>query len=81
MKAIIILMVLLGLLMFALVVATATPNDREEYEKYQKWKERERTAKCVYKDDRTEEEKILDNSIAVFLEQMVDRIGEDHEID
>ena len=40
MKAIIILMVLLGLLMFGLIVATATPNDREEYEAYMRWKER-----------------------------------------
>ena len=42
MKAIIILMVLLGLLMFGLIVATATPNDQEEYEKYMRYKERKR---------------------------------------
>lgn len=42
MKAILILIALLGLLMFALVVATATPNDREEYEKYMQYKERKR---------------------------------------
>lgn len=43
MKAIIILMVLMiGALMFALVVATATPNDKEEYERYMKYKERRR---------------------------------------
>jgi hypothetical protein len=42
MKAILILMALLGMLMFGLIVATATPNDREEYEKYMKWKERKR---------------------------------------
>ena len=39
-KAILILMALLGLLMYALVVATATPNDKHEYEMYQRWKER-----------------------------------------
>jgi hypothetical protein len=42
MKAIIILMVLLGLLMFGLVVATATPSDREQYEAYQRYKERQK---------------------------------------
>ena len=41
-KAILILMVLLGLLMYALVVATATPNDKEQYEAYMRWKERKR---------------------------------------
>lgn len=41
-KALIILMVLLGLLMYALIVATATPNDRHEYEAYQRWKERKK---------------------------------------
>ena len=40
MKAILILMALLGMLMYALVVATATPNDRHEYEAYMRWKER-----------------------------------------
>lgn len=40
MKAIIILMILLGLLMYALIVATATPNDRHEYEMYMRWKKR-----------------------------------------
>ena len=39
-KAILILMVLLGLLMYALIVATATPNDKEQYEAYMRWKER-----------------------------------------
>ena len=43
MKAIIILMVLLGLLMYALIVATATPNDRHEYEAYMRWKERRKS--------------------------------------
>ncbi|MEE1172788.1 MAG: hypothetical protein U0K87_10550 [Ruminococcus sp.] len=40
MKAILILIALLGMLMFALIVATATPNDREEYEAYLRYKER-----------------------------------------
>ena len=40
MKAILILMALLGMLMYALVVATATPNDRHEYDAYMRWKER-----------------------------------------
>ena len=44
-KGLIILMVLLGLLMYALVVATATPNDRHEYEMYQRWKERRKHGK------------------------------------
>ena len=38
-KGLIILMVLLGLLMYALIVATATPNDKHEYEMYMRWKE------------------------------------------
>lgn len=42
MKAILILMALLGLLAFGLIVATATPNDREEYEAYQRYKERQK---------------------------------------
>ena len=42
MKAILILMVLLGLLMYGLIVATATPTDKEEYERYMEWKERKR---------------------------------------
>ena len=41
-KWILILMALLGLLMFGLIVATATPADREQYEAYERWKERER---------------------------------------
>lgn len=44
-KAILILMALLGLLMYALVVATATPNDKEQYEAYMRWKERKRNGK------------------------------------
>lgn len=42
MKAILILLVLLGLLMFGLIVATASPSDREEYEAYMRWKERQK---------------------------------------
>jgi hypothetical protein len=41
-KWILILMALLGLLMFGLIVATATPTDKEEYERYMEWKERKR---------------------------------------
>lgn len=40
-KALIILAVLLGLLMYGLIVATATPNDKHEYEAYMRWKKRE----------------------------------------
>ena len=40
MKGILILMAILGAVMFALVVATATPNDQQEYDAYMKWKER-----------------------------------------
>ena len=39
-KGLLILIALLGLLMFALIVATATPNDRDEYEAYMRYKER-----------------------------------------
>lgn len=45
MKAIIILMTLLGLLMYGLIVATATPNDKHEYEAYMRWKERKRNGR------------------------------------
>lgn len=45
MKLILILMAILGLLMFVLIVATATPNDRQEYEAYMKWKERKKHGK------------------------------------
>ena len=41
-KWILILMALLGALMFGLIVATATPSDRESYEAYERWKERKR---------------------------------------
>ena len=40
MKALLILIALLGMVMFALIVATATPNDRNEYERYMRYKER-----------------------------------------
>ena len=42
MKAILILMILLGLFMYGLIVATATPADKEQYEAYERWKERKR---------------------------------------
>ena len=42
MKAILILMMLLGLLMFGLIVATATPSDKEQYDAYMRWKERKK---------------------------------------
>ena len=41
-KGLLILTALLGLLMYALIVATATPNDKEEYERYMRYKERKR---------------------------------------
>ena len=40
MKAILIVIALLGVMMYALVVATATHNDKEEYERYMRYKER-----------------------------------------
>ena len=46
MKALMILAALLGLLMFGLIVATATPNDREQYEAYMKWKEEKKNGKA-----------------------------------
>ncbi len=42
MKAILILIALLGMVMYALIVATATPNDKEQYEAYQRYKERQK---------------------------------------
>ena len=39
-KGLLILIALLGLLMYALIVATATPNDKDEYEAYMRYKER-----------------------------------------
>ena len=41
-KWILMLMALLGLLMFGLIVATGTPNDKEEYERCMEWEERKR---------------------------------------
>ena len=41
-KWILILMALLGALVYGLIVATATPADREQYEAYERWKERKR---------------------------------------
>ena len=41
-KGLLILIALLGLLMFALIVATATPNDKEQYEAYLRYKERQK---------------------------------------
>lgn len=38
MKALIILAVLLALLMYGLIVATASPTDKENYEAYERWK-------------------------------------------
>jgi hypothetical protein len=42
MKGIIILLVLLGLLAFGFVVMTATPSDKEQYEAYLRYKERQK---------------------------------------
>ena len=42
MKIIIAILVLIGLLAFSLIVATATPNDKEEYERYMQYKERQK---------------------------------------
>ena len=39
-KGLLILTALLGMVMFALIVATAAPNDRDEYEAYMRYKER-----------------------------------------
>lgn len=38
-KALLILITLLGILCFVLVTVTATPTDRESYEAYERWKE------------------------------------------
>ena len=42
MKAILILIALLGLLAFGFVVMTATPSDKEQYEAYLRYKERQK---------------------------------------
>ena len=39
-KGLLILTAILGMVMYALIVATATPNDKEEYERYMRYKER-----------------------------------------
>ena len=44
-KAIIIILVLIGLLDYALIVATGKPSDKEQYEAYMKWKERRKDGK------------------------------------
>lgn len=41
-KGIMILMGILGAIILVWVSATATPKDKEEYERYMKWKERKR---------------------------------------
>lgn len=41
-KGIMILMGILGAIILVWVSATATPTDKEEYERYMEWKERER---------------------------------------
>ena len=45
MKAILILMMLLGLLMYGLIVATASPSDKDTYEAYMRYKERKKHEK------------------------------------
>ena len=42
MRTIIILLVLLLLVSFGFVVMTAAPGDREQYEAYERWKERKK---------------------------------------
>ena len=39
-KGILIVMALIGALMYCLIVATASPSDREQYEAYLRWKEK-----------------------------------------
>ena len=41
-KALLILITLLGIFCFVLVTVTATPSDRESYEAYERWKERKK---------------------------------------
>ena len=41
-KGIMILMGILGAIILVWVSATATPTDKEEYERYMEWKERKR---------------------------------------
>lgn len=35
-------MALVGMLAYALIVATATPSDKDSYEAYMRWKERKK---------------------------------------
>ena len=42
MKAILILVILLGLISFGLIVATSTPNSKDTYEAYERYKERKK---------------------------------------
>ena len=42
MKALFILAIVLGVLSFAYIVMTATPNDQKEYDRYMRWKERKK---------------------------------------
>ena len=57
-----ILIILLGMISFGLIVATSTPNSKDTYKAYERYKER--VAKCAYKDGRTEEEMILSNCMS-----------------
>ena len=45
MKALFILAIVLGVLSFAYIVMTATPNDQKEYDRYMRWKERNKNGK------------------------------------
>lgn len=45
MKALIIIAIMLGLLMYGLIVATASPTDKDSYEAYMKWKEGKKRGK------------------------------------
>lgn len=42
MKVILIIMALIGLLMYGLIVATASPSDKGQYEAYLRWKEKKK---------------------------------------
>lgn len=42
MKAILILIILLGVISFGLVVATSTPNSKDTYKAYERYKERQK---------------------------------------
>lgn len=47
MKALFILAIVLGVLSFAYIVMTATPNDQKEYNRYMSWKERKKKRKEI----------------------------------